>query len=64
KKWYLEKYRKLGELYTKKGDSWEFLKGFIRKKGGNYYPINREAEGFVRHYYRRYQQIGGEIWNG
>ncbi|MEO1942424.1 MAG: invasion protein CiaB, partial [Campylobacterales bacterium] len=42
KKWYLEKYRKLGELYTKKGDSWEFLKGFIRKKGGNYYPINRE----------------------
>jgi hypothetical protein len=64
KEWYREKYLQLGLLYLRKGDSWEFLSQFVTKEGRRFLPLDPKIREFVLHYYRRYQEIGGQLWNG
>jgi hypothetical protein len=64
KKWYIDTYLKLADLYTRKGDSREFLEKFVEREGPVYLPKDGKTRRFVRHYYRRYKEIGAKIWKG
>ncbi|EDM23259.1 invasion protein CiaB [Caminibacter mediatlanticus] len=61
KEWYKKTYLKLADIYLKKEDAKKFLDEFIYKDK-NYYPLNKNADFFVRYYYKRYKEIGNKIY--
>jgi hypothetical protein len=63
KKWYKKTYLDLADVYVKKEDAKKFLDKFVYKEK-NYFPINKKADTFVRHYYKRYKEIGDKIYKG
>jgi len=63
KDWYKNTYLSLADIYVNKEDAKKFLDKFIYKDK-NYYPLNKKADEFVRHYYKRYQEIGDKIYEG
>jgi len=62
KEWYKKTYLELAEIYVKKADAKEFLDKFVYKDK-NFYPKNKEADEFVKHYYQRYREIGEKVYN-
>jgi hypothetical protein len=63
KEWYRKNYLDLVELYIKKDDAKKFLDKFVYKDK-NFYPLNKDADKFVRFFYNRYQEIGDKIYRG
>jgi hypothetical protein len=63
KKWYKKTYLELADFYVKKEDAKKFLDKFVYKEK-NFYPLNEEADNFVRYYYKRYLEIGDKIYKG
>jgi hypothetical protein len=63
KNWYKKTYLDLANHYVEKKDAKEFLDKFVYKDK-NFYPLNKEADEFVRHYYKRYQEIGNRVYKG
>ena len=64
KEWYKKTYLELAETYIKKEDAKNFLDKFIKKEEKNFYPLNKKAEEFVKHYYQRYLEVGNKIYKG
>jgi len=64
KEWYKKTYLTLADTYEKKEDARMFLYNFIQKENGCYYPKEKITCEFVKHYYRRYREIGEKIWRG
>ena len=63
KKWYKNTYLDLADIYVKKEDAKKFLDKFVYKDK-NYFPINKNADNFVKYYYQRYKEIGDKIYKG
>ncbi len=63
KKWYKNTYLDLADTYVKKEDAKKFLDKFVYKDK-NYFPINKNADNFVKYYYQRYKEIGDKIYKG
>ena len=61
KEWYKKTYLDLANFYIKKDDAKLFLDNFIYKDK-NFYPKNKDIDNFVRYYYKRYKEIGSEIY--
>ena len=61
KKWYKNTYLELADTYVKKEDAKKFLDKFVYKDK-NYFPINKNADNFVKYYYQRYKEIGDKIY--
>jgi hypothetical protein len=61
KEWYKKTYLKLAECYVQKEDAKTFLDEFVYKEK-NFYPLHKQADEFVRHYYQRYMEIGDKIY--
>jgi len=59
--WYKKSYLDLAEIYKNKKDAKEFLDQFVFKDK-NFYPKNEKALNFVKHYYKRYLEIGDKIY--
>ena len=62
KVWYKKTYLDLAEHYVQKKDAKEFLDKFVYKDK-NFYPLQKQADEFVRYYYKRYREIGDKIYH-
>ena len=61
KEWYVKTYSDLAKHYLDKKDATEFLNRFVKKDGKYFMPINQKINSFVKHYFKRYQEIGQEL---
>ncbi len=61
KKWYIQNYTKLAKHYLDKKDATEFLNFFAVKENKYFMPKNKKIKSFVKHYFKRYQEIGQEL---
>ncbi|XPV67443.1 MAG: invasion protein CiaB [Halarcobacter sp.] len=61
KAWYIKTYTSLANHYLDKKDATEFLSKFTKKDGKYFMPTNPKIKSFVKHYFKRYQEIGQEL---
>jgi hypothetical protein len=61
RKWYLVNYTALAKHYLDKLDATKFLNLYATKTGKYFMPNNEKISSFVKHYFKRYQDIGQEI---
>jgi len=61
KKWYIQTYSSLAKHYLDKKDATEFLNQYAVKEDRYFMPINKQINSFVKHYFKRYQEIGQEL---
>ena len=59
---YRSAYRLLAQSYVDKVDANFYLGKFTKRVEGIYLPINPEIEQFVEAYYRRYKEIGQQVY--
>lgn len=60
---YQEAYQALAQHYADKKDANRYLEKYARKSEGVYLPVNKNISTFVEHYYRRYKEIGQQVYN-
>jgi hypothetical protein len=58
---YIETYKVLAMIYLEKKDSSLFLNQFAIKEDSFFLPIDENIKSFVKHYYKRYEDIGSKI---
>ncbi|MGM0519331.1 MAG: invasion protein CiaB [Campylobacterota bacterium] len=63
KKWYIQTYVNLAKHYLDKKDATEFLNIYAKKEKNGFMPVDENIKSFVKHYYKRYQEIGQELDN-
>ena len=61
KKWYIVNYTALAKHYLDKLDATKFLNNYACKSGKYFMPNNPIINSFVKHYFKRYQEIGQEL---
>ncbi len=61
KKWYIVNYTALAKHYLDKKDATEYLNQFAVKEDKYFMPVNSKINSFVKHYFKRYQEIGQEL---
>ncbi len=61
KQWYLVTYTNLAQHYLDKKDATEFLNQYAQKEEQYFMPTNPNINAFVKHYFKRYQEIGQEL---
>jgi len=59
---YQEAYQALAQHYIDKKDANLYLEKYAHKSEGVYLPVDKNIATFVEHYYRRYQEIGQQIY--
>lgn len=59
---YQEAYQALAQHYINKKDANLYLEKYAHKSEGVYLPVNKNITAFVEHYYRRYQEIGQQVY--
>jgi hypothetical protein len=61
KQWYIQTYFSLAKHYLDKKDATEFLNIYAVKENKYFMPVNKKINSFVKHYFKRYQDIGQEL---
>ena len=61
KAWYIENYTALAKHYLDKIDATQFLNRYATKTEKYFMPNNEKINSFVKHYFKRYQEIGQEL---
>lgn len=61
KTWYVQTYTSLANHYLDKKDATEFLNQYAVKEEKYFMPTNSKINSFVKHYFKRYQEIGQEL---
>lgn len=61
KKWYIQTYTSLAQHYLDKKDASEFLNIYAVKEEKYFMPVNEKINSFVKHYFKRYQEVGQEL---
>ena len=61
KQWYIVNYTELAKHYLEKKDATEFLNKFAVKEEKYFMPVSGKINSFVKHYFKRYQEIGQEL---
>lgn len=61
KDWYVQTYTSLATHYLDKKDASEFLNQYAVKEEKYFMPVNAKINSFVKHYFKRYQEIGQEL---
>jgi len=61
---YTRAYQNLAQTYIDKSDAQEFLDIYITKEDGVYLPNHPKVRAFVEQYYKRYTQIGQQVYQG
>lgn len=61
KDWYVQTYTALATHYLDKKDASEFLNQYAVKEEKYFMPVNPKINSFVKHYFKRYQEIGQEL---
>lgn len=61
KQWYIQTYTSLATHYLDKKDASEFLNQYAIKEEKYFMPVNKKIHSFVKHYFKRYQEIGQEL---
>ena len=62
KELYTHEYEELTRIYIEKRDAIKFLERYAQKSGEFWLPKNQEVKEFVESYYKRYKEIGQEIY--
>ncbi|RBQ31145.1 CiaB protein [Arcobacter sp. FW59] len=61
KDWYIKNYTALAKHYLEKLDATAFLNRYATKKEKYFMPNDENINSFVKHYFKRYQEIGQEL---
>ncbi len=61
KAWYIENYTALAKHYLDKKDATAFLNNYATKTQKYFMPNDENINSFVKHYFKRYQDIGQEL---
>ncbi len=61
KSWYIKTYTALANHYLDKKDATSFLNKYAKKDGKYFMPVDSKINSFVKHYFKRYQEIGQEL---
>lgn len=61
KAWYIENYTALAKHYLDKKDATAFLNNYATKMQKYFMPNDENINSFVKHYFKRYQEIGQEL---
>ncbi len=64
KKGYISAYQSLARSYIDKVDANFYLEQYTKRIDGVYLPIKKEVEQFVEYYYKRYKEIGQQVYQG
>ena len=59
---YQEAYQALAQHYIDKEDANLYLEKYTQKPNGVYLPLNSKIVAFVEHYYKRYKEIGQQVY--
>jgi hypothetical protein len=59
---YQKAYKFLAQNYMEKMDANFYLSKYTKKVDGIYLPINEEIADFVELYYKRYKEIGQQVY--
>ncbi len=59
---YKEVYRALAEHYIAKKDASVYLEQYVQRSEGVYLPVDTMILNFVEAYYKRYKEIGQQVW--
>ncbi len=59
---YQEVYRALAQHYIDKKDASDYLEQYAKKASGVYLPVDTTILNFVEAYYKRYKEIGQQVW--
>jgi hypothetical protein len=59
---YQEVYKQLAQHYVDKKEATLFLEQYARKSGDIYLPVDMTISTFVEKYYRRYKEIGQQVY--
>ncbi len=61
KKKFYEIYKELAKNYLEKTDASNFLDNHLKIEGKIFLPRNKDAEKFVKYFYKKYQELGNQI---
>ena len=59
---YQEAYQALAQHYIDKKDASLYLAKYAEKSSGVYLPVDSDISSFVEAYYKRYKEIGQQVW--
>jgi len=59
---YQEVYRALAQHYVDKKDASDYLEQYAQKSSGVYLPVDSDILTFVESYYKRYKEIGQQVY--